>query len=77
MERSVQADREVALAVLQEGSERLVEFMTPLEAMQCILSFGIAGMLEVASYEDLRELIMKATTEALRGKLAAQLMGPS
>jgi hypothetical protein len=51
--------------------------MTPLEAMQCILSFGIAGMLEVASYEDLRELIMKATTEALRGKLAAQLMGPS
>lgn len=77
MERNVQADRDVAFAVMQEASERLVQFMTPKEAMQVILSFGIAGLLEVAGYDELRELIMKATTEALRGQLARGMMGPS
>lgn len=76
-ERSVEDDRQVAFAIMQEAAERLVEFMTPQDAMKVILSFGIAGLLDVAGYEQLRELIMKATTEALRGQLARQMMGPS
>lgn len=77
MNNSVEADREVALAVMMEASERLVGFMTPAEAMQCILSFGIMGMLDLSGYEEVREFIMKATTEALRGQLARQMLGPS
>lgn len=77
MNQIAKQDAEVAFAVMQEASERLVQFMSPPEAMQVILSFGIAGMLDLSGYEELREWIMRSTTEALRGQLARQMMGPS
>ena len=76
-ERNPQADAEVALAILQEALERLTAFMTPVEAIEHVTQFGIVSALHLTGYEGMREMIMRAATDGLRGQLAARLMGPS
>lgn len=76
-QRDPQADAEVAMAIMQEALERLTGFMTPVEAIEHITQFGIVSALHVAGYEGMREMIMRAATDGLRGQLAARLMGPS
>jgi hypothetical protein len=73
MERtqSPQADADVAFAVMQEATERLVEFMRPVDAVQAIAAFGIMSMIEVAGYDVAKETMMRATAEALKAQLRA------
>lgn len=76
-QRDPQADAEVALAILQDAMERMMEFMTPVEAIEHVTQFGIVSALHLVGYEGMREMIMRAATDGLRGQLAARLMGPS
>ncbi|KPP82432.1 MAG: hypothetical protein HLUCCO07_15775 [Rhodobacteraceae bacterium HLUCCO07] len=69
MKVSPQADAEVAMAVMQEAMERLVEFLEPIEAAKIIATFGIFGLIERGGYETARELMMGATAEALKAQL--------
>lgn len=73
MERSeiTQADADVAFAVLQEATERLVEFMRPVDAVQAIAAFGIMSTIELAGYEVAKETMVRSTASALAGQLRA------
>ena len=79
MERkqSPEADSAVAFAVMQEATERLLEFMKPVDAVKAIAAFGIMSVVEVAGYEEAKEVMMQATTEALKAQLRAGGLGPS
>lgn len=77
MGHSVQADSEVAFAVMQEATERLVEFMEPAAAVKCITAFGIMSAVILLGYEEAKELIMQATTEGLKAQLGTGGLGPS
>ena len=76
MAHSVQADSEVAFAVMQEATERLVEFMSPVDAVKCIAAFGIMSAVELVGYDAAKELMMQATAEALKAQIRAGRLGP-
>lgn len=76
-QRDPQADAEVALAIMQEALERLTAFMAPIDAVGCVMQFGVVSALHLTGYEGMREMVMQAATAGLRGQLAARLMGPS
>ncbi len=75
--RDLQADGQVAFAIMQEATERLVEFMTPLEAVECITAFGVMSVLELGGYEQMSETVFKAATQGFKGQIARRMMGPS
>lgn len=77
MTNSVEADREVAFAIMQEATERLLDFMGPVDAAKCIAAFGIMSTVELAGYDATKELMMVATTEALKAQARRGLLGPS
>ncbi len=64
-------DAAVALAILQEATERLIAFMAPNMAARAIAEFGIMSVIFNAGYSEAREVIMVATAKALDTQLRA------
>ncbi len=77
MQPTPEDDSAVALAVMQEAQERLLEFLGPLESAQIIASFGLTGLVQTGGYLAARDLSVAAIASALDAQLRANGLGPS